>query len=148
MDLIYYPDDRPGVTRRRCGRGFTFFDPRGVRITCPDERARLKALAAPPAWEDVWMSPLAHGHLQATGRDAKRRKQYRYHPDWSAQAAARKFGRLAELSAALPALRRWIADRLRGAVGDRDTAVAAALALIDRGAPPPWEAEPADVLHL
>lgn len=134
MDLIYYPDDRPGLTRRRCGRGFTFFDADGVRITDRAERARLKALAVPPAYEDVWMSPHANGHLQATGRDARARKQYRYHPDWTAARAATKYDRLAEFGAALPSLRRWIADRLRGEVGARETAIAAALALIDRGA--------------
>ncbi|MEQ8406306.1 MAG: hypothetical protein RKE49_14515 [Oceanicaulis sp.] len=134
MDLIYYPDDRPGVTRRKCGRGFTFFDPDGARITDGAERARLKALAVPPAYEQVWMSPIPNGHLQATGRDAKRRKQYRYHPDWTAAQAATKYDRLADFAGALPSLRRWIADRLKGEVGARDTAIAAALALIDRGA--------------
>ncbi|MFP4518147.1 MAG: DNA topoisomerase IB [Oceanicaulis sp.] len=134
MTLIYYPDDRPGITRRRCGTGFTFFDPDGVRITDAGERKRLKALAVPPAYDQVWMSPLANGHLQATGRDAKARKQYRYHPDWTAARAATKYERLAEFGYSLPSLRRWIADRLRGDVGEKETALAAALALIDRGA--------------
>ncbi|MGJ3232257.1 MAG: DNA topoisomerase IB [Oceanicaulis sp.] len=134
MDLIYYPDDRPGITRRRCGKGFSFFDCDGARITDPAERARLKALAVPPAYEQVWMSPHPNGHLLATGRDARRRKQYRYHPDWTAARAATKFDRLAGFAQSLPALRRWIADRLKGEVGERDTALAAALALIDRGA--------------
>lgn len=132
--LVYYPDSRPGIRRKRHGRGFTYLAADGTRIDCARERARLKALAVPPAYEDVWMSPLANGHLQATGRDARRRKQYRYHPDWTKARSDGKFDQLATFGATLPALRRWIADRLTGEVGDLETAVAAVLALIDRGA--------------
>lgn len=134
MKLIYYPDSEPGISRRRRGRGFSHVDHNGLRIDCPQQRRRFADLAIPPAYNDVWISPLANGHLQATGRDARRRKQYRYHSDWSAQRAVQKFEQLGQLGTALPSLRRWIADRLRGDIGDRDTAIAAALALIDRAA--------------
>lgn len=132
MTLIYYPDSAPGRSRRRCGRGFTFHRADGSRISDRGEIARLKALAVPPAWDDVWMSPHAHGHLQATGRDGRGRKQYRYHPDWTARRAASKFDRLEAFGTALPAIRRWIDTRLGGPPGDLDTAVAAVLALLDR----------------
>lgn len=132
--LVYYPDNRPGITRKRCGRGFTYLADDRTTIDCPRERARLKALAVPPAYTDVWMSPLVNGHLQATGRDARRRKQYRYHPDWTAARAVEKFSQLAAFGQTLPKLRGWIASLLKGEVGDYETAVAAILALIDRGA--------------
>lgn len=134
MDLIYYPDSEPGISRRRRGRGFSYIDHTGQRIDCARQRRRFTELAIPPAYVDVWISPHANGHLQATGRDARNRKQYRYHVTWSAQRSALKFQQLARLGATLPALRRWIADRLRGEIGDRYTAIAAALALIDRAA--------------
>lgn len=141
MALVYYPDDRPGVMRRRHGRGFTYLAPDGTRIDCPVQRRRFRALAVPPAYRDVWISPLENGHLQATGRDARARKQYRYHEEWAARRAARKFDRLGALGPRLPALRRWIASRLTGEAGDKDTAVAAALALIDRASLRPGNPE-------
>lgn len=79
VDLVYYSDDQPGISRVRHGRGFTYRAPDGNTIDQAEERRRLEAMAVPPAYEDVWMSPLANGHLQATGRDARARKQYRYH---------------------------------------------------------------------
>lgn len=132
MGLIYTPDSAPGHTRRRCGRGFTYLSADGTRIADADEIARIKALAIPPAWDDVWISPHPNGHLQATGRDGRGRKQYRYHPDWAERRAASKFDRLEAFGTALPAIRRWIETRLRGEPGDLDTAVAAVLALLDR----------------
>jgi len=132
MALLYYPDTRPGISRQRRGRGFTYTAPDGTRIDCSEERARIKALAVPPAYERVWICPRHDGHLQATGRDARARKQYRYHPDWTQQRALTKYEGLAEFGSTLPRLRRWIASRLKGDAGDPDTAVAAALALIDR----------------
>lgn len=131
-NLLYYPDTEPGIARRRCGRGFTYIAPDGTRIDCGAERKRLQQLAVPPAYEDVWICPLKQGHLQATGRDARKRKQYRYHPDWSQHRAARKFDRLSDFAEALPRMRRWIAAHLRGEVGAFETAIAAILALIDR----------------
>ncbi|HEX8218705.1 MAG TPA: DNA topoisomerase IB, partial [Chloroflexia bacterium] len=68
-NLRYVSDSRPGITRRRSGKGFTYTDPKGERLTDAGELARIKALAIPPAWTDVWISPYANGHIQATGRD-------------------------------------------------------------------------------
>ncbi len=132
-DLIYYPDDRPGIRRRRQGRGFSYIAPDGTRIEQTGERRRIAALAVPPAYEDVWISPEPQGHLQATGRDARARKQYRYHPDWRAFRERCKFDRLADFGEALPGLRRRILRDLReGCPGDEEFATAAILALIDR----------------
>jgi DNA topoisomerase-1 len=131
-DLVYYPDDRPGIARRRAGRGWSYLAPDGTRIDDPEERARIEALAVPPAYSDVWISPRRRGHLQATGFDARARKQYRYHADWQAWRAATKFDGLAEFGAALPRLRGRIARALDGEAGARDFAVAALLRLIDR----------------
>lgn len=139
MTLIYYPDSNPGIRRQRRGRGYSYLTPDGGRITDPAERARLTALAVPPAYIDVWMAPMPDAHLLATGRDARGRKQYRYHPDWTAARDQKKFDHLADVGHALPGLRRWIATNLRGRPGTRDTAVAAVLALIDRGAMRPGD---------
>lgn len=133
--LRFYPDARPGFSRRRSGRSFAFYDADGALIRDPDIRTRILGLGIPPAWTDVWISPHANGHLQATGRDAKGRKQYRYHTDWSQARSETKYANLVDFGDALPELRRWIDNRLRrGSPGDRDFAVAAVLALIDRSA--------------
>ncbi|SHI73918.1 DNA topoisomerase-1 [Palleronia salina] len=131
-DLVYYPDTRPGITRRRAGRGWSYTAPDGTRIDDRAERRRLDALAVPPAYGDVWICPRADGHLQATGRDDRDRKQYRYHAAWTAFRARRKFDDLAGFGAALPAIRRRIRRDLQGAAGDRAVATAAVLAMIDR----------------
>nr|WP_221229218.1 DNA topoisomerase IB [Rubricella aquisinus] len=132
--MIYYPDTRPGITRRRAGRGWSYTAPDGTRIDAETERARLNALAVPPAYEDVWLCPEPLGHLQATGRDARARKQYRYHPDWATYRARAKYDGLAAFGERLPALRRRIAEGLRADAGEERLALAAVLALLDRGA--------------
>lgn len=131
-DLIYYPDDRPGITRRKAGRGWSYRAPDGTTIDDDAERSRISALAIPPAYADVWISPRKRGHLQATGYDARTRKQYRYHDDWSKWRALQKFDGLGDFGAALPSLRRTIARGLSGEAGERDFAIAAVLRLIDR----------------
>ncbi|PSN12442.1 DNA topoisomerase I [filamentous cyanobacterium CCT1] len=108
--LRYVSDDRPGFGRRRCGKGFTYLDRKGDRISDPDELKRLKALVIPPAWEDVWICPYPNGHLLATGRDAKGRKVYRYHPDWREVRNKTKFDRLIPFSYARPLIRE-VTDR-------------------------------------
>ncbi|EAQ01049.1 putative DNA topoisomerase I protein [Pseudooceanicola batsensis HTCC2597] len=131
-DLVYYPDDRPGISRRRCGRGFTYRAPDGTTIARGPERRRLEAMAVPPAYERVWMSPVANGHLMATGFDARARKQYRYHPDWSAAKSAEKFASLAAFGEALPRIRGRISrDLNHREAGEERFALAAALLLID-----------------
>ncbi|SFJ70253.1 DNA topoisomerase IB [Jannaschia pohangensis] len=131
-DLIYYPDDRPGISRRRAGRGWSYRAADGTTIDDTTERDRIESLAVPPAYENVWISPEHRGHLQATGYDARARKQYRYHADWSEWRALRKYDDLPAFGAALPALRRRVVRALGGEAGERDFAIAAILRLIDR----------------
>ena len=83
--LIYVDDDLPGITRKRSGRGWAYYDAHGKLIRDPDERVRLNAIALPPAYVDAWFCPAPNGHILATGIDAKGRKQYRYHPEFRAQ---------------------------------------------------------------
>ena len=106
--LRYSSDDRPGIRRRRRGRGFQYLDADGRTITDAAERARIDALAIPPAWTDVWICPAPNGHLQATGRDARGRKQYRYHPRWRAMRDEVKYGRMIAFGEALPMIRRQV----------------------------------------
>src|SRR4051812_5557227 len=108
--LRYVHDDEPGFRRKKSGKGFVYLDTRGHTITNDAKVRRIQSLAIPPAWTDVWISPRANGHLQATGRDAKGRKQYRYHADWRAVQEEMKFDRLISFGAALPAIRHRIAD--------------------------------------
>ncbi|MEU8818483.1 DNA topoisomerase IB [Actinoplanes sp. NPDC048796] len=100
---------RPGYGRRRAGKGFTYLDTEGAVLKDEDEIARIKALVIPPAWKDVWISPDARGHIQATGVDAAGRKQYRYHDDWRTARDEKKFDHALEVAARLPKIR----DRLR-----------------------------------
>ena len=114
--LRYATDARPGITRRRSGRGFSYRDPDGALIRDREQLARIRALAIPPAWTDVWICPWPNGHLQASGRDARGRKQYRYHPRWSERRGTDKFDRMLAFAKALPRIReRCDADlELRG----------------------------------
>ena len=104
--LRYITDDRPGVRRRRAGKGFFYLGTDGGRITDPERIAWFNGLAIPPAWTEVWISPMKRGHIQATGRDARGRKQYRYHPRWREIRDQAKYGRTIEFARALPRIRR------------------------------------------
>jgi len=106
--LRYSSDTQSGISRRRAGRGFTYVAPDGSRIHDPEALARIRGLAVPPAWTDVWICADPTGHLQATGRDARRRKQYRYHPTYRRRRERAKFDRLAEFGRALPRIRRRV----------------------------------------
>ena len=106
--LRYVSDDQPGIRRQRVGRGFRYLSAAGQPIRDPDLLRRFKALAIPPAWTDVWICPRSDGHIQATGRDAKGRKQYRYHPRWRAVRDATKYDRLIAFGEALPRLRQRV----------------------------------------
>jgi DNA topoisomerase-1 len=128
--LHYETDAQPGINRRRQGRGFSYRDPRG-RTVGGRERERISALAIPPAWTAVWISANPKGHLQATGRDAKGRKQYRYHDTWRAVRDADKFERLAEFGAALPELRRKVDSDLGSGPLSRDQVLALVVRLLD-----------------
>ena len=128
--LFYVTDSRPGIARRRCGKGFTYRHPDGKTVTA-DERARIEAIAIPPAWTDVWICPLADGHIQATGRDARGRKQYRYHTRWREIRDANKYDRLAEFGAALPDLRAKLDDDIAKRGLPEERVLAAVVKLLD-----------------
>ncbi|HTU83156.1 MAG TPA: hypothetical protein VMF61_13560 [Candidatus Acidoferrales bacterium] len=106
--LRYMSDDTPGIRRRRRGRSFEYLDPAGRTVRDPRELARIKSLAVPPAYRDVWIAPVADAHVQATGRDARGRKQYRYHPRWREVRDETKYARMLEFARALPAIRRRV----------------------------------------
>jgi DNA topoisomerase-1 len=129
--LRYITDDQPGVRRRRAGKGFTYTGPDGKRITDPDRIAWFKRLAIPPAWTDVWISPIKRGHIQATGRDARGRKQYRYHPRWRAVRDEAKYGRLIEFARALPRIRRRTDRDLRRRGLPREKVLALIIQLLE-----------------
>jgi DNA topoisomerase I len=103
--LVYVNDDMPGITRRKSGKGFSYRGPDGRAITDKAERQRLASLAIPPAYTDVWICPDPHGHIQATGRDDKGRKQYRYHPDFRAVRDSAKYDHMLEFAHVLPQIR-------------------------------------------
>jgi DNA topoisomerase-1 len=130
--LVYYPDTRPGIARRRAGRGFCYIAPDGTRIDRGPERDRLQRMAVPPAYDKVWMTPLENGHLLATGYDSRARKQYRYHADWSLRQAETKFAHLVPFGRLLPRIRRRVLRDLTAEAGDPAFALAAAVTLIDR----------------
>jgi len=103
--LRHVTDDEPGIRRVPRGEGFVYVDPQGRRIKDRETLERIRKLAIPPAWTDVWICPRPNGHLQATGRDARGRKQYRYHPGWREVRDETKFGRMSAFGAALPKIR-------------------------------------------
>jgi DNA topoisomerase I len=103
--LRYVSDAKPGIRRIRCGKGFRYLNPDGSSLRNPETLARIRSLAIPPAWKDVWICPNSKGHLQATGRDAKGRKQSRYHPRWREVRDETKYERMLDFAAALPEIR-------------------------------------------
>jgi DNA topoisomerase IB len=123
----------PGITRRRRGRGFEYLDPGDGRITDPEVLARIDELAIPPAWEDVWICADPMGHIQATGVDARGRKQYRYHDRWRERRAQQKFDEMTDFARALPGMRRRVARDLAGDGITRERVLACAVRLLDRG---------------
>ena len=104
--LRYSTDDRPGLTRHRAGTGFTYRDADGNAVRDPETLERIRKIVIPPAWTDVWICPWPNGHLQATGRDARGRKQYRYHARWREERGAENFARMIAFAKALPKIRR------------------------------------------
>src|SRR5678815_3476457 len=111
--LQYVNDDRPGYTRRASNGEFEYLDTEGKKIRDQQRLLRIKRLAIPPAWTDVWICPSPSGHIQATGRDARGRKQYRYHERWREVRDENKFDRLAGFAKALPNIRRRVARDLK-----------------------------------
>jgi DNA topoisomerase-1 len=132
--LRYVHDTAPGIHRKRAGRSFTYLDPSGERITDRHEIERIHKLAIPPAWTDVWICPTPNGHLQATGRDAKGRKQYRYHPRWASVRAETKYQRSIAFGEALPHIRAAVEHDLALPDLPREKALAAIVSLLDETA--------------
>ncbi len=130
--LRYYPDDKAGFTRKQGTRGFVYRDSRGRKIDSRVILDRIRKLAIPPAWEDVWICPEANGHLQATGRDSRGRKQYRYHADWISNRGGEKYSRLSEFGRALPLIRRHVQKDLHQSGLSREKVLAAVIRLLDR----------------
>lgn len=128
--LRYVCDNQPGISRRRAGRGFTYLEPDGTRVTDRDLLARIRALAIPPAWTDVWICHQRNGHLQATGRDVRGRKQYRYHAEWQQVRGAGKFDRVVAFGQAMPRLRRRLRTDLGQSGFPRSKVVAIVIALL------------------
>jgi DNA topoisomerase-1 len=129
--LRYSSDAEAGISRRRAGRGFTYLDPDGQTIRDTDTIARIKSLAIPPAWTDVWICRWPNGHIQATGRDARGRKQHRYHPRWNEARDESKFDRMVAFAGALPAIReRTDADLARPGL-PREKVLAAVVRLLE-----------------
>jgi DNA topoisomerase I len=108
--LRYVSDEQPGIGRRRVGKGFSYRAPQGGAVRDAATLKRIRALAIPPAWTQVWICPHANGHIQATGRDLKGRKQYRYHAQWRAVRDSTKYERLCEFARMLPAIRGRVAQ--------------------------------------
>ncbi len=110
--LRYVTDARPGITRKHWGKSFRYFHPDGSQVKDPAVLARIKSLVIPPAWTDVWICPSANGHLQATGRDARKRKQSRYHPRWREVRDETKYERMKLFGEALPRMRKRVEEDL------------------------------------
>jgi DNA topoisomerase-1 len=130
-DLRYVSTDEPGLTRHRSGRGFTYKDVKGSKIQDKKLRDWIESIVIPPAWEDVWISPIKNGHILATGRDSKGRKQYRYHPRWDQVRDQNKFSVLADFGRALPDIRRITGEHLRKRTLSREKVLAAVVRLLE-----------------
>jgi DNA topoisomerase-1 len=131
--LVRVDPAAPGFSRRRRGRGWSFYDCAGAPITDPDEIARIKSLVIPPAWQDVWICPDPAGHIQAVGTDTAGRRQYRYHEEWRRRRDREKYERVLTLGQALPEVRVELAQRLREKGLGRDRVLAAGVRMLDVG---------------
>ncbi len=131
-ELSYVSDESPGITRRRQGKGFVYLDVRGRRITDERQIERFNKLAIPPAYRDVWICPNPHGHLQATGRDDRGRKQYRYHERWGHVRDRAKYAKLVQFARGLPKLRRTLRRHLKLRGLPREKVLAACVTLLDK----------------
>jgi DNA topoisomerase-1 len=132
VGLRYVCDARPGIRRRRSGKSFSFLTPEGARLADPAALKRIRSLAVPPAWTDVWICPFADGHLQATGRDARGRKQYRYHPRFREVRDSTKYEHVVAFAQALPALRRKVREHMALPGLSRDKVLATVVYLLDK----------------
>jgi DNA topoisomerase-1 len=124
---------RPGISRRRRGRGFSYAHPDGKRVTDDDTLQRIRGLAVPPAWSDVWICPWPNGHIQAVGTDAAGRRQYRYHAQWRLDRDREKFERMRDFGRVLPRLRSRVTRDLKRDGLTRDRVLATVVRLLDVG---------------
>jgi DNA topoisomerase-1 len=129
--LRYLGDDRPGIRRRKSGNGFCYVRHDGARLSAADEITRLRSLAIPPAWKDVWICPFPNGHLQATGRDARGRKQYLYHPRFRAIRDSAKYQHVIAFADALPAIRATVREHMALPALPRAKVIATVVHLLD-----------------
>ena len=132
VGLCYVSDDGPGITRRRSGKGWRFLDPHGGTIRDAGERRRIEAIGIPPAYTDVWICPRANGHIQATGRDDKGRKQYRYHTKWTAARDEAKYAHMAEFGRLLPMIRKRVATDMAKRGFGRERVLATVVSLLEK----------------
>jgi DNA topoisomerase-1 len=130
--LRYVRDDQPGIRRVRTGKSFYFLDARGQRVRDAKTLARIRALAIPPAWEQVWICPHAHGHIQAVGRDDRGRKQYRYHNLWRQVRDANKYDHMLEFAHALPTIRKVTDEHLSRRGLPREKVLAAVVRIMEK----------------
>ena len=130
--LVYVTDEMPGITRRKAGKGWSFHDPKGKAITDYWEKKRIEGIGVPPAYVDVWICPKANGHIQATGRDDKGRKQYRYHPKWSEARDAAKYAHMAEFGQLLPGIRARVDADMRKQGLPRAKVLATVVSLLEK----------------
>lgn len=130
--LRYVDDTRPGITREPSADGFTYKDPSGKSVTDPEILRRIRSLSIPPAYTDVWICPREDGHLQATGRDARRRKQYRYHPRWREVRDEAKYSRTIAFAEVLPKIRQRAAQDLKLPGMPREKVLATVITLLER----------------
>ena len=132
-NLVYVDDSLPGITRRRAGKGWAYYDPSGALIRNTKEKKRLNAIALPPAYADAWYCPAPNGHILATGYDDAGRKQYRYHPDFRARRESAKYDACASFGKKLPLVRRRVTEDISAGV-TREAALAAVVRLLDLSA--------------
>jgi DNA topoisomerase I len=111
-DLRYVSDERHGIRRKKSGKGFIYLRPDGTRVADPRVLGRIRSLAVPPAWTDVWICPFSDGHIQATGRDARGRKQYRYHPLFRELRESTKFEHVVAFAEALAVIRTKVREHM------------------------------------
>jgi DNA topoisomerase-1 len=129
--LAYTSDAEPGIRRKRKGRGFLYFDAEGGKVRDPATLDRIRSLVIPPAWKDVWICARPRGHLQATGRDERGRKQFRYHPRWRETRDADKYARLVGFARTLPRIRSRVARDLRRRGLPREKVIATIVKLLE-----------------
>ena len=131
LNLIYTSDNEPGYFRKKWGRGFRYLDEKNNALACKKTLDRIKDLVIPPIWEGVWICKKDNGHLQSTGRDLKKRKQYIYHVDWTAYRQSQKFSKLLEFSRALPDLRKTVDKNLQKKKWTREKVLSLAIKIMD-----------------